>query len=192
MYRAVTWWMLEHDVDLADADAVVNHGLGLTIEVGTDPAVQCTIVDGTDVTTAIRDRQVSNAVSTVASIPRIRGHLIAQQQEIIAQAVTTAGGIVAEGRDIGTVVAPQAPVKVFLTASEQARAERRSAELGAPARCNDPGADLTRMEQARRDRLDAPQTQRAGDAVDIDATDLSLTEVIDLIVGLARAKQVRQ
>jgi cytidylate kinase len=186
MYRAVTWWMLEHEVDLADADAIVGLGLGLSIEVGTDPAIQCTIVDGTDVTAAIRERRVSNAVSTVASIPQVRGHLIGLQQDIIAEAVAAAGGIVAEGRDIGTVVAPQAPVKVFLTASEQARAVRRSAELAV-----DPGTELTRLEQARRDRLDAPQTQVAGDAVEIDATGLSLAQVIDLIVGLARAKRAR-
>ncbi|HUC57227.1 MAG TPA: (d)CMP kinase [Streptosporangiaceae bacterium] len=187
MYRAVTWWMLEHRVDLSDAAEVVRQGTCLTIEVCTDPALQRTIVDGADVTTAIRDRAVSNAVSVVASIPGIRAHLIGLQQDIIARAAA-AGGVVAEGRDIGTVVAPQAPLKVFLTASEQARAERRSAELGAAA---DAGADLTRREQARRDRLDAPQTRQAGDAVEIDATDLSLAEVIDLIVGLARAKRVR-
>ncbi len=186
MYRAVTWWMLEHDVDLADADTVARLGLGLSIKAGTDPAVQCTIVDGSDVTTAIRERRVSNAVSMVASIPRIRFHLIGMQQDIIAQAVASAGGIVAEGRDIGTVVAPQAPVKVFLTASEHARAARRSAELAAG-----PGAELTQREQARRDRLDAPQTQVASDAVEIDATDLSLNQVIDLIVGLAQAKRAR-
>jgi cytidylate kinase len=199
MYRGVTWWMLEHDVDLTDADVVVRLGLGLPIDVGTDPAVQYTIVDGSDVTTAIRDRGVSNAVSTVASVPEIRAHLIGLQRDIIARAVTTAGGIVAEGRDIGTVVAPDAPVKVFLTASEQARAERRSAELGVSAdagasvrRAAETDADLTRREQARRDRLDAPQTQRAADAVEIDATDLSLEQVIDLIVRLARTKQVQR
>ncbi len=186
MYRAVTWWMLEHDVDLSDTDAVASAGLLLPVELSTDPAAAVTVVDGTDVTAAIRDRRVSNAVSAVAAIPRIRGHLISLQQDIIARAAATAGGIVAEGRDIGTVVAPGAAVKVFLTASEQARAERRSAELAA-----DPGPDLTRREQSRRDRLDAPQTQRAADAVEIDATDLTLAQVIDLIVGLAQAKRVR-
>jgi cytidylate kinase len=184
MYRAVTWWMLEHGIDPADADAVVKNGLGLSIDVGTDPERHRTLVDGADVTTAIRERQVSNAVSLVAAIPGIREHLIARQQDLISQAVAQAGGIVAEGRDIGTVVAPDATVKVFLTASEQARAERRSAELA-----TDPPADVTLREQARRDRLDAPQTQRAADAVEIDATELGLTEVVALIVGLARAKR---
>jgi CMP/dCMP kinase len=184
MYRAVTWWMLEHDIDPADAAEVVRHGVGLPIEIGADPASQRVLVDGTEVTAQIRERRVSNAVSLVAAIPEIRGYLIAQQRQIIGRAAA-AGGIVAEGRDIGTVVAPDAAVKVFLTASEQARAERRAAEL-----IEDPGdADRTRREQARRDRLDAPQSQRAADAVEIDATKLALPEVIARIVGLARSKQ---
>jgi|HubBroStandDraft_1064217.scaffolds.fasta_scaffold34059_2 cytidylate kinase len=199
MYRAVTWWMLEHNIDLTDADSVIKHGLCLSIEVGTDPAAQYTRVDGIDVTAAIRDRRVSNAVSLVAAVPQIRGHLIAAQRNIIMQAQESAGGIVAEGRDIGTVVAPRAVVKVFLTASEQARAQRRAselaadqAELDADLRGAGPGADVTRREQATRDRLDAPQTQRADDAVEIDATELGLAEVIALIVGLARSKRANR
>ncbi|HET9897265.1 MAG TPA: (d)CMP kinase [Streptosporangiaceae bacterium] len=192
MYRALTWWMLEHDIDISDADSVVKHGVRLPMEVGTDPAGQYVCVDGTDVTTQIRSRRVSNAVSLVASIPQIRGHLVAMQQQIVRQARDESGGIVAEGRDIGTVVAPEAAVKVFLTASEQTRAVRRSAELaGQPGPAGaGPGTELTLREQAKRDHLDAPQTQRAGDAVEIDATELSLDEVIGLIVSLASARRV--
>jgi cytidylate kinase len=93
---------------------------------------------------------------------------------------------VAEGRDIGSVVAPDAAVKVFLTASEAIRAVRRSADLAA-----DPAdtAELTQREQARRDRRDAPQMARAADAVEIDTTALGLDEVIAAIVGLARSRQ---
>jgi cytidylate kinase len=204
MYRALTWWMLEHDVDVADTEAVVTCGLDVRIEVGTDPAAPFTKVDGIDVTAQIRQRQVSNAVSLVAAIPPVRRHLIAQQQAIIAQALAHSTGIVAEGRDIGTVVAPHASVKVFLTASEQARAERRTAELvadeaAAPDPAAAPGAakgtagavsaDLTRREQATRDRLDAPQSQRAADAIEVDATELDVTEVIALIIGLARSRR---
>jgi len=208
MYRAVTWWMLEHNVDLADTGSVTERALGLTIEVGTDPAEQHIRVDGIDVTAAIRNRRVSNVVSLVAAVPDVRSQLIAQQQAIIADAVATAGGIVAEGRDIGTVVAPGAAVKVFLTASEQVRAERRAAELAgrqvaaapaapadalapgqAPAEEPPPSADLTRAEQAQRDRRDAAQSQMAADAIEIDATELGLDDVIGRIVGLARAKR---
>ena len=184
MYRAVTLWMLEHNIDLTDTDSVVKHGIGLRIDIGTDPAAQFVLVDGVDVTARIRSRRVSNAVSLVASIPQIRQFLRAMQRQIISEAEAEAGGIVAEGRDIGTVVAPQAIVKVFLTASEQARAERRTAETAGPAG----DADLTRREQAKRDRLDAPQTQQAADAVEIDATELGQADVIAQIVKLARSR----
>jgi cytidylate kinase len=183
MYRAVTWWMLEHDVDLADAGAVIRHARDLSIDISTDPAAQRVRVDGIDVTAAIRNRRVSNVVSLVAAVPAVRSQLIAQQQAIIAGAAT-AGGIVAEGRDIGTVVAPGAAVKVFLTASERVRAERRTAELGEA-----PSAAVTMAEQAQRDRRDAPQSQKAADAIEIDATGLGLDDVIGRIVGLVTAKR---
>jgi cytidylate kinase len=203
MYRAVTWWMLEHNIDLADADSVVKHGIALTLEVGTDPDEQHVRVDGIDVSAEIRNRRVSNVVSLVASVQPLRAHLIAQQQEIIAMAMASSGGIVAEGRDIGTVVAPDAAVKVFLTASERVRAERRAAELagfrpdsasaiGHAVRATaeqPPSAAVTLAEQAQRDHRDAPQSQVASDAVEIDATDLSLDQVIRRIVSLASAKR---
>lgn len=193
MYRAVTWWMLEHNIDLADTDSVVKHGLGLRIDISTDPDAQFVLVDSVDVTARIRSRRVSNAVSLVASIPQIRQFMRTMQRQIISLAEAESGGIVAEGRDIGTVVAPQAAVKVFLTASEQARAERRAAELvGLQAASQAAGpagdAELTRREQAKRDSLDSPQTQRATDAIQIDATELGQEEVIAQIVELARAR----
>jgi cytidylate kinase len=128
---------------------------------------------------------VTNAVSAVASVPEVRTHLIGRQREIIAKACAETGGIVAEGRDIGTVVAPDAVVKVFLTASEAARAQRRTADLA-----SDPAVtvELTRTEQARRDGLDAPQSERAADAVPIDSTRLDITQVIAEIVALARSR----
>ncbi len=191
MYRAVTWWLLEHEVDLTNTDAVIARGLGLTIDVSTDPRAQRVRVDGIDVTTQIRSRRVSNVVSLVAAVPQIRRQLIEQQRALIADAAAS-GGIVAEGRDIGTVVAPDAELKVFLSASEQVRAERRAAELAAPgarSAAEPPTADITRAEQAQRDRRDAPQTQLAADAVEIDATALGLDDVINRIVGLAGAKR---
>ena len=113
--------------------------------------------------------------SDLSAVPRVRAHLIAQQRVIIAKA----GGIVAEGRDIGTVVAPDAPVKVYLTAGGAERASRRATETS-----RSPAA--TRIDQDRRDRLDAAQSGKAADAVEIDSTSLSLDQVIDIIVGLAR------
>ncbi len=183
MYRALTWWMLHHGIAVSDAEAVAEHAGQPALEVGTDPGQPWITVDGTDVTGLIRTREVSNSVSAVASVPAVRARLVAMQQAIIARTCAGGSGIVAEGRDIGTVVAPDAPVKVFLTASETARAERRSADLAA-----DPDATpaVTQAEQQRRDRADAPQTAKAADAVQIDSTGLDLPEVISAIMDLAR------
>jgi CMP/dCMP kinase len=185
MYRALTWWLLSHGLDTADPATVARHAAEPVIEIGVDPATPQITVDGVDVSGPIRTRRVSNAVSVVASVPQVREHLIARQREIIRRHAGPGGGIVAEGRDIGTVVAPQAPVKVFLTASEEVRAHRRSADLAA-----DPGATaaVTQREQHRRDRADAPQTAMAADAVEIDSSSLSLAEVIGLITDLVRER----
>ncbi len=183
MYRALTWWMLQHGIAVSDAEAVAGQAGQPALEVGTDPGRPWITVDGIDVTGPIRTREVSNNVSAVASVPAVRARLVAMQQAIIAATCAGGSGIVAEGRDIGTVVAPDAPVKVFLTASETARAERRSADLTA-----DPGATpaVTQAEQQRRDRADAVQMARAADAMQIDSTRLDLAGVISAIMDLAR------
>jgi cytidylate kinase len=182
MYRALTWWLLSRGLDVGDPATVGGHASRPAIEVSTDPASPAVTVDGTDVTGLIRTREVSNAVSAVASVPEVRAHLITRQRDILARACAAGEGIVAEGRDIGTVVAPQAVVKVYLTASEEARAARRSADLSA-----DPGATaaVTRDEQKRRDTADAPQSVMASDAIEVDSTVLSLDQVIGLIVRAA-------
>ena len=175
MYRALTWWLLQRGVDTGDPGVVAGLAAEPVIEVSTDPKAPWTRVDGADVSEAIRSREVTGAVSAVAAVPRVRARLIAMQREIIARAP----GIVAEGRDIGTVVAPDAPVKVFLTADGAARASRRAAEASW-------SAASTRAEQDRRDRLDAAQSEKAVDAVVIDSTGLELDQVVDTIVRLAR------
>ena len=182
MYRALTWWLLSQGLDVGDPATVAGHASRPAIGVSTDPASPAVTVDGSDVTGLIRTRAVSNAVSAVASVPEVRAYLIAQQRDILARACAAGEGIVAEGRDIGTVVAPQAVVKVYLTASEDARAARRSADLSA-----DPGATaaVTRDEQKRRDTADARQSVMASDAIEVDSTVLSLDQVIGLIVRAA-------
>jgi len=172
MYRGLTWWLLERGVAVSDAGLVGELAAEPVIEVGTDPRAPWTRVDGTDVSAAIRTLEVTSAVSAVAAVPRVRAHLIAQQRDIIANA---------DGRDIGTVVAPDAPVKVFLTANSAARADRRAAEISRPAAS-------TQVEQDRRDRLDAAQSGKADDAVEIDSTQLDLAQVIDIIVRLAHER----
>jgi len=182
MYRALTWWLLAHGVDVDDPAAVAQHVADPVIEASTDPDDPWVMVDGRDVSAAIRTREVSGAVSAVAQVPQVRARLIAMQREIIARARAEGRGIVVEGRDIGTVVAPDAVVKVFLIASELARATRRTAELAA-----DPAATVTttQSEQARRDRMDAGQMVRAVDAVEIDSTMFALGDVIAMITDLA-------
>src|SRR6516164_930711 len=182
MYRALTWWLLGQGLDVGDPATVAGHARRPAIEVSSDPANPRVTVDGADVTGLIRTREVSNAVSAVASVPEVRAHLIARQQDILARACAAGQGIVAEGRDIGTVVAPQAVVKVYLTASEEARAARRSADLSADSGAT---AAVTQGEQKRRDTADAPQSVMASDAIEVDSTVLSLDQVIGLIVRVA-------
>ncbi|GAA1570822.1 (d)CMP kinase [Actinomadura kijaniata] len=185
MYRAMTWWMLRNGVPVEDAAAVAARVDDPVIESGTDPVTPTIAVDGEDVSGPIRSREVTNAVSAVSAVPEVRARMVALQREIIGD-----GGIVAEGRDIGTVVVPDARLKVYLTASEEVRAARRARDLAA-----DPGASVAvvRSEQARRDRLDstrkASPLTRADDAHEIDSTELTLDEVIEAIVRLAKELQ---
>jgi cytidylate kinase len=187
MYRALTWWMLRAGVDVADAAEVAANAGRPAIEIGTDPDAPWVTVEGQDVTEAIRTREVTNAVSAVSAVSAVRTRLAAMQRAVIAEIHASGGGIVLEGRDIGTVVAPEAQVKIFLTASETARAHRRAKDLAA-----DPAATvaLTRDELARRDRLDSTRIVspllKADDAVEIDTTTTGLDDVIAQIVGLAQ------
>jgi cytidylate kinase len=176
MYRALTWWLMSVGADTADEGLVAARAAEPMVEVGTDPDDPWTRVNGQDVSREIRTEAVSAQVSVVARVQAVRDHLIAAQRAAIA---TAAVGIVAEGRDIGTVVAPNAQLKVFLTADPQARARRRAAEQGI-------AVDATEAAQARRDRLDAAQSAMAADAVLLDATDLTLAAVIEQITRLAR------
>ncbi len=178
MYRALTWWLMSARVDTADEQLVAARAAEPAIEVSTDPDDPWTCVNGQDVSLDIRTEAVSAQVSVVARIQAVRDHLIEAQRAIISAA---AAGIVAEGRDIGTVVAPDAQLKVFLTADPQARARRRAAERG-------DAVDATEAAQARRDRLDAAQSQMAADAVLLDATELTLAEVIEEIARLAKER----
>lgn len=178
MFRAMTWWMLRQGVDVHDPAAVAARAGEPEIVSGTDPTAPTIAVDGTDVAVAIRQEDVNAAVSPVSAVPEVRARLLALQREVIA----ADGGIVVEGRDIGSVVVPDAPVKVYLSADPAARAERRTAEEG--------GRDVeaTRASLLARDQIDsgratAPLTMADG-AVHIDTTDHTLAEVIALVVAL--------
>jgi cytidylate kinase len=177
-YRALTWWLVAHGQDPEDRVAAARLAAIPVIEVSGDPRVPWARVDGRDVSAEIRSREISTVVSAVASVPEVRAHLIRLQRALIAAAEP---GIVAEGRDIGTVVAPAATVKVFLTAASNARAARHAGDQGT-------SVAETEADQDRRDRLDAAQSAMAHDAVLIDSTDMTLDEVIRAITGLARER----
>jgi cytidylate kinase len=169
-------------VDTEDAEAVAAHADQPFLVSGTDPRAPTITVDGTDVAGPIRGPAVTAAVSAVSSVPRIRQRLLVEQRDIIGD-----GGIVVEGRDIGTVVASDADVKVYLTADPDARAVRRAAERSGS------DVDATRLDLARRDTIDsgrrtAPLTM-AEDARHIDTTPYSLEEVVDRVVALVRKAQ---
>jgi cytidylate kinase len=180
MYRALTWAVLEAGVDPQDGPGVVGVLETAVIDLTPDPLVPGVSVDGQAVDAEIRGPEVTAAVSAVSAVPAVRTALVAQQREIIGD-----GGIVVEGRDIGSVVAPGAVLKVFLTASAETRAERRSAEL--------PGADVsaTHADLIRRDTLDSTRKAspllQAEDAVVLDSTSLGIDEVVSRLLGLLAA-----
>lgn len=177
-YRAATLAVLRADVDPADADAVEKVATAADVAVATDPDATWVRLDGDDVTAEIRGAAVTGAVSAVSAVPAVRRRLVDLQRALAGD------GAVVEGRDIGTVVFPQAPVKVYLDADPEVRAARRAAETGT-THATDVAADL-----ARRDRLDSTRPtsplQTADGAVRIDATSLTADEVIARVLELAR------
>lgn len=187
MYRAVTWAVLQAAVDPTDAPRVAEVAARARVEVTTDPHDQRVAVDGQPVDEQVRSAVVTAAVSPVSAVPEVRRLLVDQQRALIG-----AGGIVVEGRDIGTVVAPDAPLKVFLDASHDIRAERRARQDGAAA------TDLHTTSEAirRRDAYDSGRPlaplRAADDAVHVDTTTLSVYDVVKHLVDIARDHGITQ
>jgi cytidylate kinase len=187
MYRALTWAMLHEGVDVDDAAAVAQAASGVQIESGTDPSAPTIHVGAIDVSGPIRGDDVTAAVSAVSAVPRVREQLVALQRAEVDRARSESRGIVVEGRDITTVVLPDADLKVFITADPRVRASRRAlqdAGLGKSA------VDVAETETALRER-DAKDSSRetsplaqAPDAIVLDTTEMTLNEVIDRFVGL--------
>lgn len=178
MYRAMTWALLKRGVDVDDPDEVAAAAGDVHIVSGTNPLAPSIEADGVDVAVAIRTDEITAAVSAVAAVPRVRELMAEQQRAIIA----ASRGIVVEGRDIGSAVAPRANVKVYLVADPEARAGRRAAENA--------GADeaATQAALAARDHKDSTRAvsplAKADGAIVIDSTFMSLDEVIDRVVDL--------
>ena len=185
MYRALMWTVLEHGIDPANEQAVAELAVRIVLDLQTDPEAPAVAVDGTDVTSAVRTAPVTASVSTVSAIPAVRRAMVRRQQELIGD-----GGIVVEGRDIGTTVAPDATLKVFLTADAPARAVRRGREIvgGAPdsAALAATEADLRRRDAADSGRAASPLTQ-APDAVVVDSTSMNADQVVRHVLELLTA-----
>lgn len=180
MYRAVTWWLLDQSVDLGDTARAAALAPEVPMTIGTDPDAPWVRVGSADVSAAIRETRISSAVSAVATNLGIRAFLVANQQSY-----AKAGGIVIEGRDITTVVAPDAPVRVLLTASEEARLARRALEVHGSA--DREAVKATRDQVVRRDADDSTvaRFQEAADGVDlVDSSHLSLDETIAAVLEL--------
>lgn len=187
MYRAIAWQAVQDGVEFDDeaklGEIARTHDIAFAHEPGNPKPVGVSI-GGADVTKAIRTREIDRAVSPVSAVPAVREALVAQQQRI-----GNAGDYVVEGRDIGTVVFPGAEVKVFLTASNEARAERRVLQN------KERGVGSTDFEEVladivRRDELDSSRAtsplKPAEDAIHIDSSDMTMQEVIDEICALAK------
>jgi CMP/dCMP kinase len=176
MYRAATVAALHAGVDLADPEAISRTVAAAEIAISTDPEPALVRLDGVDVSQEIRSAAVTQAVSAVAAVPAVRTQLAAHQRKLIG-----AGGIVVEGRDIGSTVWPDADLKVYLTASPQARAQRRAGETGQHA-------EEVAQSLHRRDHLDSSRSasplRRADGAVELDTTELTLAEVVEALAAL--------
>lgn len=184
MFRAMTWWLLDRGVDVDDPGAVAAEVDAPLLVSGTDPKAPTITVDGVDVAGPIRSTEVTLAVSAVSVVPEVRARLLREQRDIIG-----AGDIVVEGRDIGTVVAPDADVKVYLTADPAARATRRTAEMAGVT------VQATQQDLLRRDRIDSGRATAplamADDAHHIDTTAFTLEQVIDQVVALVEGATSR-
>ncbi|WP_326713729.1 (d)CMP kinase [Streptomyces sp. NBC_01474] len=183
-YRAITWWMVNNGIDLTDPTAIAAVAGKAEIVSGTDPSEPTITVDGVDVAGPIRTTEVTSKVSAVSAVPEVRARITELQRSIAA---STEQGIVVEGRDIGTTVLPDADLKIFLTASPEARAARRSGELK--------GADVKATQEAliKRDAADSSRKTsplaKADDAVEVDTSELTLQQVIECVVTLIGEKR---
>ncbi len=189
MYRAATLWLLEHGIDPADPAAVAAHASAIEIESGTDPSAPTIALAGRDVAAEIRSPGVTAAVSSASAVPQLRERMVVLQRQAVAAAQLAGPGIIVEGRDIGTVVLPDADLKVFLVADQQVRAQRRAAEdaeRGHGGDVADTAAALAERDSADASRATSPLVQ-AADAVVVDGTYDDLAAVIDKVVDLVVA-----
>ncbi|MDX2355290.1 (d)CMP kinase [Dietzia sp. PP-33] len=183
MYRVATLRVMRAGIDPDDSAAVIAASADLPLEIGTDAGSERILLDGEDVSEEIRTARVTAGVSAVSAVPEVRANLVELQRRL----ASGGGAVVLEGRDIGTVVLPDAEVKIYLTASPEVRARRRTEQDVAAGRAADYDEVLAAViERDRKDSTRAASPLRpADDAVVIDTSDLTLDEVLDRLVALA-------
>jgi len=188
MYRAMTWAMLDAHIDVGDAESIAAAAQSVQLTSGTDPRKPTISVNGQDVSEPIRSAEVTEAVSAVSAVPAVRQLLVELQRDEVAHA--GASGIVVEGRDIGTVVLPDAPVKIFLTADPAIRALRRAKEDSERTHVQvsvaDTEAALIARDEKDSTRASSPLAQ-GHDAIVVDTTELNLQQVITEVVSKIKA-----
>ena len=190
MYRAATWWCLDQQIDLESTESVARIVAELPLQIETDPASPGITVAGTDVTQAIRESRISRAVSAIATNLTARAELVARQQEYVARGrrkELAPGGIIAEGRDITTVIAPDADVRILLIADENARLARRAKEVHGSAGAA--AMDATRDEVLRRDRDDstvAKFLEATEGVLTLDNSNQTPQESVDWVIDAVR------
>lgn len=180
MYRALTWWARSRGIDVTDAEAVGAAAREMPLQMGTDPSSPTVAVDGVDVSEAIRSTEISENVSAVATNLAVREEMVRRQRAIVAD-----GGWVAEGRDITTVVAPDADVRVLLIAREDARLARRAMDVHGAA--DESAVAATRDQVVRRDAQDstvAAFTEAAPGVSVIDSSDLTVEQTVEAVLAL--------
>jgi cytidylate kinase len=188
MYRALTWWCLHEGVDLGDEQAITAAAESFPLAIGTDPDQPTVHVGGHDVAADIRETRISTQVSAVAAVIPVREILRRLQRRLISDAGAARGGVVAEGRDITTVVAPDAPVRILLTASEEARLARRSKELH--GHDGEEAVAATRSQIVDRDKADSAVTQftvAADGVTTIDTSDLDFNGSVGAVLQVVEA-----
>lgn len=186
MYRLVTLSVLRDGVDLDDQDAIAEASRDVVISVGDDPDLDRAYLAGEDVCAQIRGDAVTKAVSAVSAVPAVRTRLVVLQRELAGGS----GSVVVEGRDIGTVVLPEADVKIYLTASAETRARRRNGQNIAAGFGDDYDAVLADVR--RRDHLDSTRThsplRAADDALVVDTGEMTEAQVVAHLLDLVRQK----
>jgi len=185
MYRAVAWKALEANVPISDQQAVVALAMRTDVSLATINGEQHVFADGEDVSQAIRGPEATWASSPVSALPGVRKRLVELQRNMAAD-----GGVVMEGRDIGTVVFPHAEVKIFLTATAEERARRRveqMREMGIQADPAKIAAEMRERDLRDSSRADSP-LQQAPDAVLLDTDGMSVEQVIDAIIAIHNQK----